>query len=179
MHTHTHTHISVKVFLHYRIGEETNFLPSLHISHSGERQQRSWHGARWAKGAPEQNSKEYLQNFCVLGGKRNVNDLSESVPASQDSWSTCLFPVETDPLGVQRKACWSIAGVEAKLTPPPGIKATFIEIYREPCCNRWQLYHRAGEFMCWWEKVGSVSFISSPEWNVSNAAMGWLPIRYI
>lgn len=28
--------------------------------------------------------------------------------------------VETDPLGVQRKVCWSIAGVEAKLSPPWG-----------------------------------------------------------
>lgn len=36
--------------------------------------------------------------------------------------------------------------------PSLGIKATFIEIYREPCCNRWQLYHMAGKFICcWWE----------------------------
>lgn len=66
-------------------------------------------------------------HFCIHCEMGILCDLSEFVPTVQVKWSTCLFPVETDPLGVKRKACWSIAGVEAKLSLPLRIKVTFIQ----------------------------------------------------
>ena len=96
------------------------------------------------------NSREYPDIFAFPGRLASCVTFSESVQTLHVKWSTCLFPVEMDPLGAHRKGCWSIHGGQAD--PSLGIKVTLIEIYIGPCCNRWQWHHIGGEFRCYlWE----------------------------
>lgn len=90
--------------------------------------QDNWHGVQAISGSaefnyvkyPRFNSREYRGIFAFSVRCVSCVTFFEFVLTTQVKWSTCLFPVETDPLEVQRKACWSIAGVEAKLSFPPG-----------------------------------------------------------
>lgn len=65
------------------------------------------------------NCRDYLGIFAFTM-RWYLVDLSEFVPIVQVKRSTCLFPVETDPPGVQWKACGSIAAAEAELSPSWG-----------------------------------------------------------
>lgn len=90
--------------------------------------QDNWHGVQAISGSaefnyvkyPRFNSREYRDIFAFSVRCVSCVTFFEFVLTTQVKWSTCLFPVETDPLEVQRKACWSIVGVEAKLSFPPG-----------------------------------------------------------
>lgn len=74
-------------------------------------------------------------------------DLSEFALTVQVKWSTCPQPSSWNrSTGSTEESLLIHSRRGGQAIPSPGIKATFIEIYREPCCNRSQLRHMAVEF---------------------------------
>ncbi len=122
--THTHTHRLVFLWCH-----------------------RTCHRARWGKGAFRVSGIQLcklstvkllrmLLHFCIPSQMGILCDLSAFALTVQVKWSTCPQPSSWNrSTGSSEESLLIHRECGGQAFPSPGIKATFIEIYREPCRN--------------------------------------------
>lgn len=134
--THTHTHTFIFLWCH-----------------------RTWHRARRGKGAFQVGGIQLCKmstvkqlrihwHFCIPTEMGIWCDLSEFALTVRVKWSTCPEPSSWNrSTGSTEESLLIHSRHGGQAIPSLGIKATFIEIYREPCCSRLQLNRMAAEFI--------------------------------
>lgn len=103
-------------------------------------------------------------HFCIPSEMGILCNLSAFALTVQVMWSTCPQPSSWNrSTGNREESLLIHRGCGGQAFPSQGIKATFIEIYREPCCNRFQLQHMASaNHMVLVGKLNVSLFRSSP-----------------
>lgn len=105
-----------------------------------------------------------LLHFCIPSEMGILCDLSAFALTVQVKWSTCPQPSSWNrSTGSTEESLLIHRGCGGQAFPSQGIKATFMEIYREPCCNRFQLHHMAVEIIWYWLESYMCLFLVLPQ----------------